>query len=327
MLRTSLAVCAWLGVLGVLTVFTLGELGERDWRLELLSHLRLPITFALGVCLVMFVIARARIGSVVGAVLLLLGVASIARWYLPASGVPGEGDRVRIAVANVLASNADYVRTLDALAALEPDFAVLIEVTAAWLEAVRADPRWRIEFEEVRRFSGWIIVIAPVDSPVRLDIARSVVLTPGTSNIPAIDMRLSLDGRALRVLGVHARSPVSLGNAWDRNAQLRAVADWTDAQHEPCVVIGDLNTTVWSPYYRTLIDDTGLRNSMQGHGAGGTWPGLLPQPFRIGIDHALHSDELVTVTRTIGDPGGSDHAPVLVEFAWNAEATEASDPP
>ncbi|MEM1423509.1 MAG: endonuclease/exonuclease/phosphatase family protein [Planctomycetota bacterium] len=310
---------AWVGVVAVFSSYAMGEFGAGVWWMELFSHFRPHMLLGLAVCLLAFFFVRSRVGAIVTCCLLLMGCASVASWVVPRPAASASGSPLRLCVANVLTGNERFDETLDGIHALAPDLAVLIEVNKAMIERVRTDPRWRIEFEEVQRFSGWVVAIAPAEGGVRLDAARSVVLTPDTRNIPAIDMHLTHEGRSLRVLGVHARSPVSAGNAAQRNAQLGAIARWAVEATEPVVIAGDLNTTVWSHPYRGLERESGLRNAMRGRALRGTWPSVVPSPLRVGIDHVLYDDELVSLSRTLGDAGGSDHAPVLVELAWRTD--------
>ena len=39
----------------------------------------------------------------------------------------------------------------------------------------------------------------------------------------------------------------------------------------PIMVVGDLNATMWSAPYRSLIDSTGLRNARRGFGILPSW--------------------------------------------------------
>ena len=53
-----------------------------------------------------------------------------------------------------------------------------------------------------------------------------------------------------------------------------------------------------------------------GFGRGPTWPGAFNTLGMIPIDHLLHSKELVTVDRIVGEANGSDHRPLIVEIGW-----------
>lgn len=326
-LRYLLRAAGWAGMLGIVVAYAMGEFVETLWWAELFSHFRVFMVAGLALCLAFLLFARSWISGVICSVPLTLGFISVVWWYVPVNASPVSGERLRLCVANVLTTNDRYADTLDAIHGLEPDIAVLIEVTDEWFAAIEGDARWRIEHEEVLAYSGWIVILSPAEDAPRAIRAESVEMTPGTSNIPAVDMELELDGRPLRVLGVHSRSPSSRSNAADRAAQYGAIAAWAQRDDTPCVVAGDLNTTVWSPRYRELERDAGLDNAVRGHGTSRTWPGWLPSPLRIGIDHCLLTPGLVCTKRLHTDAGGSDHTPILFELAWavGVEGADAQD--
>ena len=50
----------------------------------------------------------------------------------------------------------------------------------------------------------------------------------------------------------------------------------------PLVVMADLNTTMWSPYYRRFVKQTALKNAARGRGILSTWPGAAsPTTFEV----------------------------------------------
>jgi endonuclease/exonuclease/phosphatase (EEP) superfamily protein YafD len=109
----------------------------------------------------------------------------------------------------------------------------------------------------------------------------------------------------------HARR-LALACARLRNGQLRAIAARAKKSNAPVIVLGDLNFTPWSPYFRELLRDGGLRNTSQGHGLHASWPALLPMG-RIPLDHCLVSPEIRVSNKQVGPYIGSDHLPVMVE--------------
>jgi endonuclease/exonuclease/phosphatase (EEP) superfamily protein YafD len=80
------------------------------------------------------------------------------------------------------------------------------------------------------------------------------------------------------------------------------------------VLLGDLNTTSWSPHFRDLINTAGLKDSRAGFGIQPTWPAGTP-PLWIPLDHCLVSPEIKVHDRRVGPNVGSDHFPVIVEFS------------
>jgi vancomycin resistance protein VanJ len=118
-----------------------------------------------------------------------------------------------------------------------------------------------------------------------------------------------------------------------REANASQVAEWTAAQPESVIVMGDLNATDLSDAYGTLVDG-GLRDTWRevGWGYGGTFPAsptlgyIAKRPVRIvparmaRIDFILHTTDLTahSVERLPWD-GRSDHLPVVAEFARAGE--------
>jgi endonuclease/exonuclease/phosphatase (EEP) superfamily protein YafD len=84
------------------------------------------------------------------------------------------------------------------------------------------------------------------------------------------------------------------------------------------MVLGDLNTTSWSPYFRDLVADSGLLDSRRGFGVEPSWPSFGLPLLRIPIDHGLVSPAVSVLDRRIGPAAGSDHLPLVIDFALPA---------
>ncbi len=117
------------------------------------------------------------------------------------------------------------------------------------------------------------------------------------------------------VIGVHTLPPRDRPYANRHAEQLQALAKRIRIEKRPVIVLGDFNSTPWSSRYRRFLDEAGLVSSVQGFGAPGTWPAMLP--MRIPIDHVLHSPSLRTVDRRVGPSVGSDHLAVTAVLAPN----------
>jgi endonuclease/exonuclease/phosphatase (EEP) superfamily protein YafD len=151
--------------------------------------------------------------------------------------------------------------------------------------------------------------------------AKRTYAVAADGEVPAIEATIEWAGRRVRFLGLHTLPPTGPAYARTRDAQLAAVADWVKRQGGPVIVAGDLNATPWCASFRRLVNDTRLVNSQRGFGVQPTWPargfawldGLIP------IDHCLHSPQLVTVQREVGERRGSDHMPIVVTLRWAAD--------
>ena len=131
----------------------------------------------------------------------------------------------------------------------------------------------------------------------------------------AVAAEVTLEGRRVTVLALHPPSPTSGDRAARRDAVLAGAAGWVRETGGPVVVVGDLNSTPWSPAYQDLWLKGGLVDSARGAGLQPTWPDGWG-PAMIPIDHALHTPDLGTVERRTGPSFGSAHRPLLVTVAF-----------
>ena len=82
----------------------------------------------------------------------------------------------------------------------------------------------------------------------------------------------------------------------------------------PKILLGDLNITPWSYFFGRLLRTANLRDPSVGIGFKTTWP-VGQILLRIPIDHCLVSPEIAVEDRRVGTDVGSDHFPLVVDFA------------
>ena len=128
------------------------------------------------------------------------------------------------------------------------------------------------------------------------------------------DQQFDVQGFRFVLIGTHAVPPVNSEYAAWRNSHLAALPEVVSAASDPVMLLGDLNVSPWSFHFRRLIRVSGLRNASRGRGIHATWPAHL-LPLLIPIDHCLYSRGIEILEKTVGSYVGSDHYPVLVEFA------------
>jgi endonuclease/exonuclease/phosphatase (EEP) superfamily protein YafD len=119
-------------------------------------------------------------------------------------------------------------------------------------------------------------------------------------------MQVSVDhpGGAIQLTALHPLPPGTPGAVRTQAAMFREVAD-NVPDNGRFIVLGDLNTTVWSPNYALL----------PGRRAGDprfvtTFPAWAPL-LGIAIDHILIGDAMTVARSAVGPNLGSDHRPVL----------------
>lgn len=147
---------------------------------------------------------------------------------------------------------------------------------------------------------------------------RAVVVEPIGPDFPALDVSLVLEGRPLRLLGIHPPPPLGAGLADWRNRFMEQLATRIHPG-EATLVLGDFNSTVWSPQLRRFLGQTGLADCQRGMGLGASWPTRTAQwsaLLGIPIDLCLRSADVQVRERRLEAGLGSDHLPLVNRVAF-----------
>lgn len=233
---------------------------------------------------------------------LSLNLGAIAPWYWPQGQVSATA-QIRILELNVLASNRESDRAISLVREANPDMAVFLEVTNSWrtaLEGLQDSYPYHI-------LAGGIAIY----SQLPLQDSEIQEFSVGRQSIAA---KVKLKGKEFQVVTAHLYIPTRRSFFKLRNQQLVELGDYVAQIKTPVVVVGDLNITMWSPYYQRFVRQTGLRNARYGFGILPTWPTFMP-PLSIPIDHFLVSPELKVVNLRTGKQIGSDHLPLIIDLA------------
>ena len=274
---------------------------------------------------------RERWGALLQIALILVGLLWFA-WPGRYKAIePPQGETFSLVTFNVQGSNADLDMATDWLLSAGADVIVLQETAEGYDH--RLQRLYDIYAHEdhiegsVRIFSRYAIlerqILSIEDEPGRL----------------ALRLLLDQNGRELAVYAVHLVLPQanwhpSTHFALDmllrydetrRNAQARRLLQILGQESKPYLVAGDFNMSDSSLIYDEIAARINDAWRDAGTGAGRTWPvaeiiGLprIVHPF-LRIDYIWHSDELRTVSASIGGPIGSDHLPVKAVFEWASD--------
>lgn len=169
-------------------------------------------------------------------------------------------------------------------------------VTRFPIEAIDSLPVWRIG------------QLGQSGSVARYD------LTIGGRSLHLTNLHLDTPGRGLEMVRERADPELLASNIEVREIAARRAANWVTAAGSPALVAGDFNMPVESAIFRRYwshFDDAFAR---AGRGYGGT---RVLRWFRARIDHVLSTPELAAVRATVGEDVGSDHLPLIVDYAWN----------
>lgn len=303
----------WVGLcdaagLIILACSVFGFSGRLFWFLDLFSHFRVQY---MQICLVLIGIALWKRLNKRAAALILLACLNYA-FVLPlyfGRPVPANEKPIRAMLMNLNASNGNTDRVLEAIRHADPDLLLLEEVTSVWsseLAVLDIDYKYRIAEPQEGCFGIMLLSKYPLE--------HGQVLQIGKTGVPSIVTEAHFPKGVVSVIGTHPKPPAGAEYSRQRNMQLIELPYVVMEQKYPTLLIGDLNVTPFSYWFRRVVSESGLKNSMKGFGFQPTWPSNN-RFLRIPLDHVLHSPEIIIHSRVVGTDIGSDHLPVIVDFS------------
>jgi endonuclease/exonuclease/phosphatase (EEP) superfamily protein YafD len=217
---------------------------------------------------------------------------------------------VTILLANVLTSNREYEKVRQLLRSENPDIFALLEVSETWMNELSSLKETYPHVISSPRGDNFGLALFS-----RIPFEESEIVQIGDAGLPTAAAKIRFDVASLTVIATHPLPPTHRAIARHRNRQLKELAEYARSTEGPVIVMGDLNTTPYSPHFKKLLRDSGLQDSRRGRGIQPTWQAQLPWFLRIPLDHVLHSPDINVLDRRLGPHIGSDHLPVIAEFS------------
>jgi endonuclease/exonuclease/phosphatase (EEP) superfamily protein YafD len=287
-----------------------GYLGEFNIFFELISHFKLQYLLVGISTLIFFALARSKkIWLLVSAFCIIINLAEIVPWYFPAPAFAGSnpGQHLRILHSNVLTGNRRYADVISLVKAEQPDIAVFVEVSTTWARELAVLSEifpYSCRQQESEAFGSVIYSKLPLEN------AEVQAFSKQRRSLSA---DVKFQGKTISMLLVHPSVPIKQHSFIDRNQQLAAIGEYAAQVKNPLVVVGDFNTTMWSPFYKNMVNTGKLRNARSGFGLLPTWPTFMPLVY-IPIDHVLVSKEIGVLKIRTGRNVGSDHLPLITDL-------------
>lgn len=288
-LNARLRCLAWLALLAA----GLGELGRWHWLAELCSHF---IPHCAAILLLAAVFHRRDWQN---ALFLLVGM-GLAAWSLaPAPDVssPSAAGPLRLLGYNLRVDNPAADADARWLATVDAKVIFVTEASHEWETRLQGLPPGCARYDD----SPFGLALF---SRVPLKSCRVLGLGGAAQGYPYIRAELA-DGRL--IYGVHPPPPLGANLALARDESLRQLAARIRAEKAPVLVLGDFNSSPFSPRLRHFTEAAGLRRSSPNGRP--TWlPGLLS------LDHAL-----ISARAPVSGVGayawrGSDHRPIWIDW-------------
>ena len=310
----------YLTVAGISALNLVSLLGRYPY-LELSTHFRQQYVWISMLCIIALSLLRSWKLILPVTLCAFFNLAQIIPYYYASERQVHDqpANNLKLMLSNVQGSNKNYSALIQTVRSVNPDVVVLQEITEKWwsnIQVLTADYPY---YKAVPRTGGAGLAIFS-----RHPIEAAEVLTLDESTHPALFCEINLEGTLVTLLTLHPPTPMTATKFAHRNGQLAQAASIMKKAAEPKLLIGDLNTTMWSPYFKELVSDSGLRDARLGNGLYPTWHAWLPVFLSIPIDHCLVGEKIeVNGIATDGNTG-SDHRPVILSLRIEKKSVEAS---
>lgn len=286
-----------------------GFLGRFSWFLDLFSHFRVQYLLGLSIIGTLLLLARSFKWAAVFFVFASINFGFVLPMYLDGHVAESEKDStVRAILINVNTRLGDVECVKQTIQEFDPDIIVLEEINTRWVLDLQwlndSHPHCCVKPRE-DNFGIGLFSKHP--------IAKGEIVYIGDALVPSIVATIFIGVDKLGVIATHPLPPLGAAYSRWRNEQLEKLPDYISSSL-PMILLGDLNVTPWNYYFRKLLKRTELIDSSAGLGIQPTWPNYNPLLW-IPIDQCLHSRDIIILNKRIGADVGSDHYPVIIDFA------------
>ncbi|MEM7130946.1 MAG: endonuclease/exonuclease/phosphatase family protein [Chloroflexota bacterium] len=217
-----------------------------------------------------------------------------------------ERRRLRIMVYNVYYRNPDVQSIVDGVRYYNPDVLFLMEYSnaiQAQIETAFADYPYQL-IQPSRMTMGLALFS-------RISIQNSEIHRFSATRIPIFQATMDLNGTPFTFVGGHPWPPLPRWAQLHRD-QVTSIAQVASQAEHPLIVAGDFNASQWSYALSDLSNQAEVSNILRPLNFTKT---SSPAPLvHLAIDHVLVSDGWSVSQIQFGQPGGSDHKPIIVDL-------------
>jgi len=316
MLLDLVAAACWIGIV-VLAFFVAARLIRPDVNIFLIWSSAYTFWFYMPAYPVVAFAAATRRWPLlaVAGIVVVFHLAWILPDYAGADDIPAEAadaPHIRVMTVNVYIKNPDPGPTIQEIIDADPDLLMVQEFGPGLGEALdAAGAAERYPHRKISLETPFLGLAMYSKYPLT---SEEVIRASGRQ---FFRVGIEVEGVAITVLAVHPTSPGSggefLAELW--NEDWAAILDVVESVEGPLIIAGDFNMTQHHRWHRELKDE-GLTSAHEARGRGNatTWQqGSILRPIR--LDHVFTSKELVALDVREGKGSGSDHRPVIADFA------------
>jgi len=288
--------------------FTISLLGNYTWYFDVFSHFRIYFVGYFLVCFCFSFFSEKKHETIISGVFFLFTLLSISPFYFGKNKTNAK-EGLKIGAINLLSSNTDFSAVTKFIHEENFDVLLLQELTPDWerqLDSTLSGFSTKIYEAREDNFGMGMLIKS---NPLLLE-----VMNIGQAEIPSIIAKMRHEN--LVIIGTHPLPPVGSEYFDLRNGQFNEINSLVKSIGSEVVVIGDLNSSSYSPNFKKITEGTTLRDSRIGFGLQPSWNALYSW-LAVPIDHALVTEGIEVIDRRLGPNIGSDHHPIIIEIAVN----------
>jgi endonuclease/exonuclease/phosphatase (EEP) superfamily protein YafD len=237
----------------------------------------------------------------------------------PAPFAPRQANlrHLKLLQMNVLVLNKNYAKVQDIIQNSQADVVSLQEIDKVWFRELRVSRAFRQYPYRIEHLKAGNILLSkyPLENAKVVSFAEDKLGKARYRDEGGyILTQLNLKGKRISFMNLHPPVPLSLKYIRSYQQYLALLAQEKKNLLPDAILMGDLNTTPWSYYYRQYLKTLNLKDAKRHHYMP-TWPTFIPV-FFLPIDHVLVSPNIQTVSQKLAGFSGSDHFPVVVELQF-----------
>ncbi len=218
---------------------------------------------------------------------------------------------------NILSSNTNYEKVRELIKDTDADFVVILELNQKWENELKdLKQNYKYQFTEVKEDNFGMGFYAKEGSYFENQLNFRIENSFDSPELPPCIYFKNIEAKKdFKLLILHPTPPVSKKAYLERNLYLeKAVTFIKSESNKNTLFVGDLNCSPFSPHYKKILKNSGLKDSQENFGFQPTWNSSFPFLMQTQLDHVWHSEDIEILHRQTLPIFGSDHKAVLVVF-------------
>lgn len=220
---------------------------------------------------------------------------------------------LKILLGNVLMDNEDSEGLIASVKKKNPDLIFLVET----------DKKWESYLREIQDDYPHTYLLPKDDYNGMLFYSKFPITNVNErylvqDHIPSLTIDLDIDGKAVRVFGVHPRPPRPEDDTEDMDQELQIIAREAANHDGPVIVTGDLNDVGWSRTTKKFLKTSRLLDPRRGRGLFNSF-NAKHKFMRWPLDHLFHSDHFGLMNMERLPAFGSDHFPIFITLGLKSK--------